>query len=155
VGSRSRLGSVRQGLTMLGSRAVRRWALMLVLTGEADHPAQLAVTGLVRARCCELAARAGLAADPDRAFTAGLLSVLDALMAAPLEELLDQLPLDDRLAAALLHGRGAEGELLGATRALEQGDFGPVHGARDAQLVVARSYREALGWADGVAAALV
>jgi hypothetical protein len=30
-----------------------------------------------------------------------------------------------------------------------------VHGARDAQLVLARSYRDALGWADGVAAALV
>ena len=81
-GGRQRVGSIRQALMALGSVAVRRWATLLVLAGVSDRPSHLLEHGLVRARLCELIASRGADADPDRAFTVGLLSVADACWAS-------------------------------------------------------------------------
>ena len=85
IGTRHRIGSVRQALTLLGARSVARWATLVILSDTGDHPHQLLVTALTRARLCELLAAGDPAADPDRAFTAGLFSVADALLEAPME----------------------------------------------------------------------
>ena len=54
-----RVGSVREALIMLGARQVRRWATVVVLAGTSDAPHELLVTGLVRARMCQLLCGAG------------------------------------------------------------------------------------------------
>ena len=123
IGTRHRVGSVRQALTLLGARSVARWATLVILSDTGDHPHQLLVTALTRARLCELLAEGDPAADPDRAFTAGLFSVADALLEAPMEAVLAELPLDDRLAGALLLQSGAEGRLLAAALAHERADW--------------------------------
>ena len=92
IGTRHRIGSVRQALTLLGARSVARWATLLVLADTGDHPHQLLVTALTRARLCELLAAGDPAADPDRAFTTGLFSVAEALLEAPMEAVLAELP---------------------------------------------------------------
>jgi EAL and modified HD-GYP domain-containing signal transduction protein len=54
VGHQRRIGSIREALTVLGTRAVRQWAIALVLTGLEERPHALLSTALVRARTCEL-----------------------------------------------------------------------------------------------------
>jgi EAL and modified HD-GYP domain-containing signal transduction protein len=150
VGARQQVSSVRQALILLGTVAVRRWAMLLALSGLTDRPQHLLNVGLVRARLCELLADAHPLAVPDRAFTVGLFSVVDALLGKPMQALLDELPFDSRITHALLDHDGPEGRLLAAVLAYERGDFNDVARFGVGLPVVAGAYREAIDWADGL-----
>jgi len=154
VGTRTQVGSVRQALILLGTVAVRRWAMLLALSGLTDRPQHLLTVGLVRARLCELLADAHPVAAPDRAFTVGLFSVVDALLGKPMQALLDELPFDSRITHALLDHDGPEGRLLAAVLAYERGDFNDVPRFGVGLPALAGAYREAIDWADGVAVQL-
>ncbi|HYB23180.1 MAG TPA: HDOD domain-containing protein, partial [Solirubrobacteraceae bacterium] len=69
-----RVSSVQEGLTWLGAATVRRFALMVALSGARDVPSELLVTALVRARMCELLA-GGERSVAESSFTVGLFSV--------------------------------------------------------------------------------
>jgi c-di-GMP phosphodiesterase len=149
---RQRVGSVREAMTLLGARPVRRWATALALAGVPDQPHALLVTALVRARLCELLTDD--ASRSDRAFTVGMFSVINRLLGLPMREALETLPLDDDVVTALLRGEGTEGRCLRVVLAWELGDFtagDSVTGGRDR---VARAYRDAVAWADQTADAL-
>ncbi len=155
VGTRTQVASVRQALILLGTVAVRRWAMLLALSGLTDRPQHLLTVGLVRARLCELLADAHPVAATDRAFTVGLFSVVDALLGKPMQALLDELPFDSRITHALLDHDGPEGRLLAAVLAYERGDFNDVPRFGVGLPALAGAYREAIDWADGVAVQLV
>lgn len=123
-GFRRRLESLREALVALGLERTRSVVSLLVITAVDDKPSELVRCALVRAHMGELlAARV----DPERRsahFTAGLLSVLDALTDTPMDELVAQLPLSNDVAAALLGtGGGAIGRVLEVVRAYERGDW--------------------------------
>jgi EAL and modified HD-GYP domain-containing signal transduction protein len=143
---RAPVASIRQALVALGSVSVRRWATLLVLAGVTDRPNHLLELGLLRARLCELLAARDPHAEPERAFTTGLFSVLDALLKTPMPALLSDLPFDDRAKLALTAHEGPEGRLLAGVIAYEHGDFDACiqHGV--SLLDIARAYREALDW---------
>jgi EAL and modified HD-GYP domain-containing signal transduction protein len=94
----------------------------------------------------------GMRAAPDRAFTAGLFSLLDALTGREMAELVAELSFDDRLSSALVDHEGPEGAVLDATLAYERGAFddAAVHARPE---VLADAYTQALRWSDQVAAA--
>jgi EAL and modified HD-GYP domain-containing signal transduction protein len=150
VGTRQQVASVRQALILLGTVAVRRWAMLLALSGLTDRPQHLLTVGLVRARLCEMLADAHPVAAPDRAFTVGLFSVVDALLGKPMQALLDELPFDSRITHALLDHDGPEGRLLAAVLAYERGDFYDVPRYGVGLPALAGAYREAINWADGI-----
>jgi c-di-GMP phosphodiesterase len=154
AGARHEVASVHQALTLLGTVAVRRWAMLLVLAGLTDRPHHLLGLGLQRARLCELLAGRRPGADPERAFTAGLFSVLDGLLAAPMRELVDELPFDERMTRALLDHDGPEGRLVAAVLAYERGEFTACRDQGLSPLAIAGAYREALDWADEAGAEL-
>jgi c-di-GMP phosphodiesterase len=149
IGVRQPVSSVRQALILLGTVAVRRWAMLLALSGMTDKPQHLLTIGLVRARLCELLADAHPLAATDRAFTVGLFSVVDALLGKPMQALLDELPFDNRITHALLDHDGPEGRLLAAVLAYERGDFNDVPRFGVGLPALAAAYREAIGWAEG------
>jgi EAL and modified HD-GYP domain-containing signal transduction protein len=139
------VGSVRAALTLLGVRTVRRWVTVMVISALPDVPDELVALGLRRARMCEVLAGSALPEERDTLFTIGLFSVADALLDAPMSEVLDSLPFTDEIRAALLRREGPKGELLDAVIAYERGDF-PTLGTGDVSL--AGAYRAALEWAD-------
>jgi EAL and modified HD-GYP domain-containing signal transduction protein len=148
---RQRVGSVREAMTLLGARPVRRWATALALAGIPDQPHALLVTALVRGRMCEL-----LCDEParaDRAFTVGMFSVINRLLGLPMREALDTLPLDDDIVEALLRGEGAEGRLLRVVLGWELGDFSAGDRLPGGRRRVAAAYRDAVAWADETAGA--
>jgi c-di-GMP phosphodiesterase len=139
--------SIRDAVVLLGINNIRRWSTLMALTEVEDKPDELLVTGLVRARMCELAASSRGDRDTDAYFTAGLFSVVDALMDSSMVELLSQLPLSPDLSAALLRYEGPKGEVLRGVLAYEQGndaELGPL-----ASLPAAPSelYSQAVQWA--------
>jgi EAL and modified HD-GYP domain-containing signal transduction protein len=87
-------------------------------------------------------------AEPERAFTVGLFSVVDALLATPLDELLADLPFDARIKDALLHRHGPEGGLLESAIAYENGQFEICARQGLALADVGRAYREAVAWTE-------
>ena len=49
-----KIDTVREALTLLGTRAVRRWATVVALSSVPEAPDQLVALALLRARMCEL-----------------------------------------------------------------------------------------------------
>jgi EAL and modified HD-GYP domain-containing signal transduction protein len=141
------VGSVREALTLLGTRTVRRWATVMVISAIQDVPDELVAQGLRRARMCEVLAGSALPAERETLFTIGLFSVADALLDAPMEEVLDSLPFTEEIQDALLRHEGPKGELLSSVIAYEQGEF-PTLGGDEGQVSLAGAYRAALEWAD-------
>lgn len=132
--------SLRQALALLGVAQVRRWALLFGIAGMPDVPHVLLETARVRARAAEALSEQIAGADADRAYIVGLFSVLDAITATPMPELLNGLRLHPAIVRALLHGEGPEGELLQALLAFEHGTP-PLHGALVDDHQVATAYR--------------
>jgi EAL and modified HD-GYP domain-containing signal transduction protein len=145
-GMRSNITSIRQAVMMLGARGVSRWALMVALTGGTQAPPELSVMALTRARMCELLAAGRADVGPDEMFLTGLLSLADALLDTPLDRVLEELPLADEIAGALLERRGPAGEILDAVISYEIGSFGS-DSVRAHSSGVASAYIDALRWA--------
>ena len=81
----------------------------------------------------------------DAHFTVGLFSVADALLDAPMEDVLETLPFCDEIRAALLRREGPKGELLNTVVAYESGEFP----APDPAVSLAGAYGDAVEWAGG------
>jgi c-di-GMP-related signal transduction protein len=149
------VSSVHEALTMLGMKAVRRWATLIALSADEDKPHELTVTALLRGRLCELVGRRRPAqtAGADAFFTVGVFSVMDALVDAPLEQVLAGLPLAPETLRALLEHEGPMGDALAAAIAYERGDLATVR-QRLPGVAVAELYLEAVHWADEASGAL-
>ncbi len=140
------ISSLRHALTMIGTTAIRRWGLLLALSGLRDVPSPLLNIAMMRGRMSELLAPS-MSAAPDRAFTAGLFSLLDALTGRQMDELVGELSLDDRLSDALVSHKGPEGAVLDATLAYERGEFDTA-ARRVSTDRLADAYTQALRWSD-------
>jgi EAL and modified HD-GYP domain-containing signal transduction protein len=126
IGYRHRIDSLSQALIVLGRRQLQRWLQIIlyaepVKDGQCMSPLlQLATT---RGRLLELLAeklRPGHRAIADQAFTVGIMSLMDVLFAAPMDEILGQVPVVEEVSNALLHHTGFCGELLQLAQALER-----------------------------------
>jgi EAL and modified HD-GYP domain-containing signal transduction protein len=108
---RSEIRSPAQAATVLGMDFVLRWAILLALAGYDDCPTGYLETALHRARMWELLSACYRCAATD-AYITGLLSTLDAVLDAPLEDLVGPLPIDTRYKRALLEREGVLGAVL-------------------------------------------
>ena len=142
-----RVDSIRDALVLLGGRNVRKWATLMALAESQDKPRELVVTGLVRARMCELLGEAYGHRDGEGAFTTGLFSVVDALTDRSLVELLSTLPLSREIIAALLNHEGAKGRILHAAIAYERGNFGELGDLPPSRVPLSDLYAQAVEWA--------
>ena len=147
-GLRFEISSIGQALALLGVENLRRWATLTVLASIDGKPPELTRTALVRARFCERAGAQLAGPRPGELFTLGLFSVIDALMDAPIEDVVEMIPFPADMRDALTQRKGEKGALLDCVTALECGDFDTarslVRGAGDL-------YLEALMWADEAA----
>ena len=101
-GFKSEIHSVRHALSMLGERDVRRWVRLVAAVGAGQETtSDLVLSALVRARFGELLAPRVAHGDSDL-FLLGLLSLIDAMLEMPMEEVLEKLPLDHETKAVLL-----------------------------------------------------
>jgi EAL and modified HD-GYP domain-containing signal transduction protein len=137
VATRHRVTSIRQALVLVGPRTVAQWAATLLMSDLAEARRAALAAGLVRAALCER-----LAGDArDEGFVVGLLSAVDVLTGAPLEEVLAGLPVADSVREAVLAGRGPLGALLADALRIAEGE-----GAATEE--EAEALRAALVWAD-------
>jgi EAL and modified HD-GYP domain-containing signal transduction protein len=154
--------SVRQGLLLLGSDEIRKWAWMAGLSGlSRGRPPVLIAQVLMRGRFCEGIARsAKLPLGDADAFLLGMFSLLDAILQRPLAGILDDLNIASSLRNALL-GVAPEGDSLSSilriAKACEVGDWKTVEGATVSLGISAEAlsscYLESLDWVESISAA--
>ena len=112
VGARRRFSSVREAMMLLGAERVRQFMLIVLLSELGEGRPALVSAALMRARLCEHLAVALGTADPNTAFTAGILSTVDALLDQPLFEVIKTLPVTEELRWAVLGRSGPVGTIL-------------------------------------------
>jgi EAL and modified HD-GYP domain-containing signal transduction protein len=120
---------------------------LLLLANLDDKPHELLTTALVRANMCERLAQLTQRRNPTAFFTAGLLSVLDAVLDRPMPEILKELPLADDLDQALLAHAGVLGITLRSVLAYESGDWEALPELGYPCHMLVSAYLEAIAWA--------
>ena len=147
-GLRRTVDSVRQAIIYLGRETIKNWVALLALAKIEGRSPELTTTVLVRARLCQLLAKAAHLQADESFFTVGLLSALDTMMGAPMSEILEQLPLTPDVKAALLKQEGPKGEAIHCAIALERGNPSGLKFATLEWRTIADQYLPAMRWAD-------
>lgn len=144
------LKSVQQAAIFFGVTRMRNWIYTMALAGMDDRPPELLRAALIRAHMCEKLADGMPREQREMAFTAGLFSLLDTLMCAPMEFVLTQLPLVPDIRQALVDGTGPYASLLEQIYAWEAGSLGGQQAAPQRIQRMAAIYLEATQWSDQV-----
>jgi EAL and modified HD-GYP domain-containing signal transduction protein len=150
-GFSSEIHSVRHAITMLGEYEVGRWVRMVAMFGAGQgKSSDLLLSGLVRARFCELMPRATSQRSSD-VFLMGLLSMMDSVLDMPIDRVLESIPISQEIKSALLGEASPLRPLYMLVLALETGQWHEI-GALAQQFHVDESevaghYWEAMRWA--------
>ena len=100
---RNKISSLRHALTYMGEVEVKKFIALLALANLGENqPMELLQMSLVRAKFCELTSIALKEREnPPTGFLAGLLSLIDALMEQSMDELMEKVPVADKVKDAL------------------------------------------------------
>ncbi len=157
----SKISQIEDALIYLGRDNLRRWLFMLLYAGDGEDAMQdpLLQTATHRGRLMELVAGellegGGTGAQSEAAFLVGMISMIDVLLAQPLEEVVPGLNLSDELQSALLKHEGVLGRLLDLAVQIERADFDTIsHTVGDLGLDVATLQdceNRAFAWVHGL-----
>ena len=124
VGGRRTFANVREALVLLGAERVRQFLLLVLLAELGAGRHALVGAAVLRGRLCDTIARDLEVCDPATAFTAGVLSTVDALLDRPMSAVLRTLPVSEELCWALLARTGAVGGVLDLAIGLERNRTG-------------------------------
>jgi len=139
--------SISQAIVLLGTQFVAKLASLVILARMEDQPRELITIAITRARMCELLGAVAGGEPPEAFFLVGLFSTLDAILGVSLESALNQLPLAEKIRAALLAREGILGEVLNCAIAFERGDWDTVTRGGLDRSAIQHSYLQAISWA--------
>ena len=164
IGLRVRIKTLRHALMVLGQEQLKRWITLALYASNESSGAQspLLEIAAMRGKLMELLVQSlpspGGKEFSDRAFMAGILSLIDVLFEVSMTELVEKLNLVDDVRDALLERSGRLGQLLLLAEKLELTDFAAVNrhleecGISLDQLLAAQL--ETITWSDRLNAAL-
>ncbi|MFL6674902.1 MAG: EAL and HDOD domain-containing protein [Massilia sp.] len=130
AGPSKRIDSLSQALAQLGRRQLKRWLQILLYTSpgskvELNSPLlQLATTRGKLLELMTLQVRPGCTASADMAFTVGILSLMDAMFALPMADILSRVDVAEEVRDALLRRTGDFGAMLTVVELLEGAQAG-------------------------------
>ena len=149
------IGSIRAAITLLGRKKLQRWIQILIYSNsgsKAKFPTPLLQMAAMRGKTMEnLVARKKEAGFVDMAFMTGSMSLLDALLAIPLPEIISSLVLDRGVKEALLNREGELGKLLSVVENLEMKSLPEIDLSELPYLTLhdlSIAHAEALSWAN-------
>jgi len=146
---RREIESIKDAVVLLGIRNVKNWlSLILMSRVVRSKPTELIVTAMVRGRMCELLAEQYHPEVKSQMFIIGLFSVLDALMDAPMIELLDTVILSTPIKMALLDHAGIQGEIYAMVLHYDLFEWDELANASIPAGNLAEAYLLAIQWAD-------
>nr|WP_257903566.1 HDOD domain-containing protein [Pseudoalteromonas sp. CR1] len=120
----SKIASLKQALVYLGQERLKKFVSLIVTAHTAGKkPAELMQVCVVRARFCELIAKKVAKHQSGEAFLTGLFSLLDAILDEPMSLLVEKLPFQDDIKAALLEEKNTLYYILKVVKAYETGSW--------------------------------
>ncbi|MBY4678414.1 EAL and HDOD domain-containing protein [Marinobacterium arenosum] len=137
--------SVAEAIVLLGLAQIRKWATLIAMTASGEKPEELTRSLLLRGRMCELVAEKLHMANGSAFFMTGMMSGLDAVLDVDKQTLLDQVPLDDEIKAAIADGAGLMGKVLENVVNYEKGEWDLLPSDLNCQLYD-EAYRDSLRW---------
>jgi c-di-GMP-related signal transduction protein len=129
VAIRGEIHSIREAIALLGEKEFRRWISVLAVVAMAsDKPHELIRTALTRAFFCESLAKslpvtASASVKSSDLFLMGLLSVTDAILDRPMEQVLASLPIAPEVRAALCGSANQYRDVYDVLLAYERADW--------------------------------
>jgi len=124
MGVRNKIKSIQQALNFLGEKKIRRWiSMILIQSMGTEEPIQLGKNSFQRAQFLQsLAVDFNLQKYQLDLYFLGLFSLLDALLQRPMEEVLEDIPVDVNVRNALLGKESRFTEIFNFIVAFEEGD---------------------------------
>ena len=124
-GFRAKVKSVKHALALLGLKKIREFSTIILLKRLGnDKPDELIVASLIRGHFAEgLAKQIGRADQSGEAYLVGIFSLVDALLDRPMQQVLDELPVAEEVAAALQKRPGLLSFILDTVVSYEQADW--------------------------------
>ncbi|KQV89592.1 EAL and HDOD domain-containing protein [Pelomonas sp. Root1237] len=115
------VSSFRHAIMLLGYARLKRWLALLLTTASKDHSMRPIMFGAVRRGLLmeEFAASIEDREQRDEMFICGLFSLLDHMLKAPFEKLLQSIPVPERVRQALVDDSGPFHPYLELVRAIE------------------------------------
>ncbi len=122
------INSIRHALALLGTEQIRKWIGLLALSALTERSVpSITPVATIRARFCELIAlSAGLKNRSAELFLFGMLSLFEAILHRPMEEIIGLIDLNDDIRDALLkHGQTPKvvGAIYSLVIAYEAGEW--------------------------------
>lgn len=105
------ISTISEAIVLLGLNELKRWALIVSLSGTLDVADELCRELLIRAKMCEHIAPQ-YNSESGLSFLVGILSGADALFSIPMEELSSHISLSDAVNTALVDRQGELGLML-------------------------------------------
>ena len=139
--------TVYEAINTIGLKQVKSIVLTIMLADNGPASRLLLPQLLTRAAMCEhLALEQNL--DPDLAFTAGLLSLMNVFMGRPLDELLLETGLDELSMRVIIEHYGAIGQLL---KTVEDFEAAQIHSLQDYEAEeLNQAWLESRVWAEKI-----
>ena len=148
AGLPKRVDSIDHAACMVGMDRIRTWATLIVMASDQTKAHEILVVALVRAKMCEhLGHRLG-STTPEKFFTMGLLSVMDALYDLPMPDIMKKLPLPEDILEALINGTGDMGLVLSCMKAYEEGEWMELKHLQLDPAIIRDYYLEAIDWSN-------
>ncbi|WP_422017124.1 EAL and HDOD domain-containing protein [Roseateles sp.] len=118
------VSSFRHAIMLLGYARLKRWLALLLMTASKEHSMRPVMYGAVRRGLLmeELAAAMSERELRDEMFICGLFSLLDHMLKAPFDKLLQSIPAPERVRRALVEGVGPFAPYLKLVQAIEAGN---------------------------------
>ena len=149
----SKIASLKQALVYLGQERLKKFVSLIVTAHTAGKkPAELMQVCVVRARFCELIAKKVAKHQSGEAFLTGLFSLLDAILDQPMSLLVEKLPFQDEIKAALLEEKNTLYYILKVVKAYETGSWWALEQAviflNIQSDILPELYKKSVDWAD-------
>lgn len=103
----SEIATIKQAIIVLGLQELKRFLSLLFMANiSTDKPAELLRMSVIRAGFTEALSRIHQQSCPEKAFLAGMLSLIDAILDQSIESVMQQLPLSQDIKTALIDKTG-------------------------------------------------
>ncbi len=121
---RTKISTIKQALSVLGYTNIQKWAILQLFASEGgdikSNP--LLERAVIRGKMMEVL-MSKITSDInkiEKSYITGMLSLLDAILHRPIEQILESLYIDEEIKEAILENKGNLGYILGAITSLEK-----------------------------------
>ncbi|MBK3332559.1 EAL domain-containing protein [Persephonella atlantica] len=121
---RNRISTMKQALSILGYTNIQKWAILQLFASEGgdikSNP--LLERAVIRGKMMEILTSkiTSNINKIEKSYIVGMLSLLDAVLHRPIEDILEGLYLDNEIKQAILENKGDLGNILGSIVSLEK-----------------------------------